>query len=56
MDPIRDQDEHPESRVQDVVPESGPRIEGHHSANGSLQVHEGPHKTHGHVMHKIRLT
>ena len=35
------------------VPKSGPRIEGPHSAGGSAQVHEGPHRDHGHVLHKV---
>ena len=34
-------------------PKSGPRIEGPHSAGGSTQVHEGPHRDHGHVLHKV---
>ena len=36
-------------------PKFGPRIEGSHSAGGSSQVHEGPHRDHGHVLHKVRL-
>ena len=32
-----------------------PRIEGPHSAGGSTQVHEGPHRDHGHVLHKVLI-
>ena len=35
-------------------PKSGQRIEGPYSAEGSSQVHEGPHRDHGHVMHKSK--
>ena len=34
-------------------PKCGPRIEGPHSAGGSIQVHEGPHRDHGQVLHKV---
>ena len=34
-------------------PKSGPRFEGPHSAEGSSQVHAGPHRDHGHVMHMV---
>ena len=33
---------------------SGPRIEGPYSARGSTQVHEGPHRDHGHVLHNAK--
>ena len=32
----------------------GPRIEGPHSARGSTEVHEGPHRDHGHVLHNVK--
>jgi hypothetical protein len=72
---LKDQDLDPKSKVQNVVPEegpkfgpyievdildlhegtkSGPRIESPHSAGGSTQVHEGPHRDHGHVLHKVK--
>ena len=35
-------------------PQSVPRIEGPHSAGGSTQVHEGPHRDHGHVLHNAK--
>ena len=32
----------------------GPIIEGSQSEGGSTQVHEGPHRDHGHVLHKCK--
>ena len=36
-------------------PKSGPRIKGPHSAGGPTKVHEGPHRDHGHVLHKVQI-
>ena len=41
-------------RPQIQGPISGPRIEGPHSAGGSTQVHEGPHRDHGNVLHNAK--
>ena len=38
-----------------IGPKFGPRIERPHSAEGSLQIHEGPHRDHGHILHKVQL-
>ena len=38
-----------------IGPKLGPRIERPHSAEGSSQIHEGPHRDHGHVLHKVQL-
>ena len=46
MDPIRDQELH-------EGPKFRPRIKGPHSSEVSSQVHEGPYRNHGHVLHKV---
>ena len=44
-----------ETKIWSLImgPFMGPRIEGLHSAGGSTQVHEEPHRDHGHVLHKV---